>query len=622
MKAKITLFIISIIYAISFMYYAPWQSAVVEGGDTFGYYLYLPAAIIYHDLDSLNQTVNAVHAYNNGFTAAYFVDNNLGIAEAHAVENGKQVIKYTMGVSVCNLPAFMIAHSLTKISSQKSDGFALIYRFLVLLSGLIYVLLALFILRKALKDIFDDLVISIGLAAISLGTNLYYFAVLSPAMSHTYLFFWYALLIYATIKFYKKLTLKHAIMLGLSLGMIVLIRPAEIYCVSIPLLYGIQDKKSFLARIGLVRTDFPKILTIVILCIIPMVPQMLYWYHQTGSLIHDSYPGEHFNFLRPQVYNGLFQFKNGWLAYSPVMSLSLVGAFFLFKERKFLLPAVMFFCVHVVVIYSWWCWTYINGFGSRPMIEAYPLLSIPFCYTVRFCTNRNLFLKLLLMVGVLLCILLNIFNTYQFNIGILYSEDANSKYFLSILGKTSLSKNDLIVYDTGELQPDQEDIAYSHQLFLENISDTLPANNIQDPTNGSNIVYKMSRQNPYSPNVIVPVQDINAKEGDWIKMSTKAYRYEGMFGIYRNTRLVASFERGDKILKWKAMRIDNKIYNENNSFWGGKDKAWQWVSFYTQVPELKTGDILKVYLWSNEGKDILVDSIKAEVWYNFNDVLN
>jgi hypothetical protein len=53
MKSKIALFVIALVYLVSFRQYANYNSFLQGGGDSWGYYAYLPASFIYHDLDDL-----------------------------------------------------------------------------------------------------------------------------------------------------------------------------------------------------------------------------------------------------------------------------------------------------------------------------------------------------------------------------------------------------------------------------------------------------------------------------------------------------------------------------------------------------------------------------------------
>ena len=90
MKTNTALFLLLIggCYLASLFYYAPWRWAVVGGGDPWGYYVYLPAAFLHHDLASLEKTV-AVRRQYRPETVVPTPENLLGIEEAHLTSTGK-----------------------------------------------------------------------------------------------------------------------------------------------------------------------------------------------------------------------------------------------------------------------------------------------------------------------------------------------------------------------------------------------------------------------------------------------------------------------------------------------------------------------------------------------------
>ena len=166
-----------------------------------------------------------------------------------------------------------------------------------------------------------------------------------------------------------------------------------------------------------------------------------------------SYVGEGFNFLQPRINKGLFNFKNGWLLYTPIMILSVLGLFARkIRTQPYFLAVLILTIIHIYIIYSWWNWYYINGFGSRPMVELYALLAFPFAFSIQYFTS-NKYTKHVAYVFIVFCIALNQFQTYQHHIGVLWTEFANKNYYLSVFGKTKLSRNNLIVWDNAQKQP-------------------------------------------------------------------------------------------------------------------------------------------------------------------------
>ncbi len=57
MRLRYYIPVIAIFYLISFYGYRSWERQIVYGGDGWGYYAYLPALFIYHDIIDLKKNV-------------------------------------------------------------------------------------------------------------------------------------------------------------------------------------------------------------------------------------------------------------------------------------------------------------------------------------------------------------------------------------------------------------------------------------------------------------------------------------------------------------------------------------------------------------------------------------
>ncbi|MBK9793798.1 MAG: hypothetical protein IPP60_12095 [Sphingobacteriales bacterium] len=248
MKSKIALFVIALVYIISFKQYANYSGFLQGGGDSWGYYAYLPASFIYHDLDDLQQTIQKRAEYNPSSVRKQ-EDGYLQIEEAHAYQNNT-IIKYTSGIAILYAPFFLAAHGFCKLTHlYAADGYTFPYNFMVGLSTLLYSIFGLWLIRKILIHYFSDSITAITLIVIGIGTNLYFFSVSHLGMSHPYLFALYALCLYGTHKFYEKSTFFHACLIGFSCGMISMIRPNEVIILLFPLLWNVSSLNGFKNRL-------------------------------------------------------------------------------------------------------------------------------------------------------------------------------------------------------------------------------------------------------------------------------------------------------------------------------------------------------------------------------------
>ncbi len=341
-----------------------WQN-VLEA-DAKGYYAYLPAVFVYHDL-------------NFGFYQKAEVENatdpNL-VYDYRATYNGHIINKYFVGEAVLLAPFYGLAHLLAKQTSFATDGYSKLYVISVTLAALFYLLLGLFALKKTLELFkFEPFSIFVIITVVVFGTNLFYYSIGEPGMSHVYSFAVVSLFILYITKYFRNFKTKYLLFAAFFFGLVVLIRPVNaIVLLSVPFLS--QSKKNL--KTGLMKIVHKPgylLLSILIFLMIVSIQPVIYML-QTGSLFVYSYGNEGFNFSTPQIINFLFSYKKGFFLYTPVALVSLFGFIFLWKNkfRFFTLFIFLFFTVYLLS--SWWMWYYGGSFSSRVMVEYLPYFAI------------------------------------------------------------------------------------------------------------------------------------------------------------------------------------------------------------------------------------------------------
>ena len=288
---------ICIVYICSIWAYKPYQSSCPQvATDSYGYYLYLPSFIIYHDITSLNTTLTARYFYSYPASTMSIVGST-HIDEARPSPLGFPVIKYTMGVALMEFPFFMAAHLSAKAMGISADGFSPIYMIAIQVGVLFYVLLGLCVLYHLLRFYFDETISCLVLLLVALGTNLYFLVTVNGPISHPFLFFSYSLLLFSTIQYYRGYKLRYVLLIGLSLGLIILIRTNEIYAVLIPLLWGINNVQTLKARALLLFKKTSHVILVLGLIILCFIPQLWYWKKTSGHYLYSTHTG--FDFSQP-----------------------------------------------------------------------------------------------------------------------------------------------------------------------------------------------------------------------------------------------------------------------------------------------------------------------------------
>lgn len=370
--------------------------------DIISYYAYLPATFIEKDYQ------------------LRFLDTKKNVAGTYwpqKTEEGKYVIKTTMGLAIMYSPFFFIAHIVAPFFSFEPNGFTQPYALALILSSVFYVILGFCFVRKLLLNYFSDKIISLVLLIIGLTSNLFWYTTLEAPMSHAYSFFLFALFIYFTEKWHKKNTLKNSIFLGLIFGLIGLIRPTNSLIIFTFLFYQIQNFKE---KYVLLKRSYVQLFVIAMAAFLVCIPQFLYWKSLTGQYLYFSYgENERFFFSDPKIMAVLFSFRKGWLIYTPIVILALVGIPFMAKNKtkEHIFGLSLFLIINIYVVSCWWSWWYGGGFGMRALIESYALLSIPLASLLTWIFKQKTYLRLALLTVVLFLSLQSGFHTVQYYYG-------------------------------------------------------------------------------------------------------------------------------------------------------------------------------------------------------------
>jgi hypothetical protein len=148
-SSKTVFFIVAFLVTVSAFFYKNWKSNwFIWNGDSMGYYTYLPATFIHHDLDNLDLTTfNRIKVPSELKNVR---ETPSGLYTGYVV-NGKRLIMYTSGVAILQSPFFFIAHALSKPMGYEANGYTAPYKTLVFFGNIVYVLLGLWYVRKILR---------------------------------------------------------------------------------------------------------------------------------------------------------------------------------------------------------------------------------------------------------------------------------------------------------------------------------------------------------------------------------------------------------------------------------------------------------------------------------------
>jgi hypothetical protein len=399
-----------------------WGRNRIIDNDVVSYYAYLPAGLIFHDL-------------NFSFMKELPADFE-GKIWLQTAPSGKPILRMTMGLAILWSPFFILAHLFAKVMGISALGYSWPYSLSIFVAAIFYLFVGLVFLRKILLRNFSDIVTGITMLLIVLATNLINYVILEPGMSHIFSFALIILFLYYTLKWVEKPAISSTLILGALAGLIVLIRPVNGLVLVFPALYAISS----VAEIKLRIIDRWKLILLAgVAAFVMVLPQMIYWKFQTGHFIFNSYMDSGgFYFTNPHLIVGLFGFRKGWLIYTPVMLFALVGLLFLRRYAKdFLLSISAFLPLFLFVIFSWWCWWYGGSYGARPMIDTYGILAIPMAAFLSVTLQSTWWKKGIIVLLLLFFVYLNQFQMGQYRTSLLHWDSMTKTAYKAILFKKS-----------------------------------------------------------------------------------------------------------------------------------------------------------------------------------------
>jgi hypothetical protein len=369
------------------------------------YYVYLPAAFIYHD-----------------FSLQFVADKKQDLGEIMYLEKGPKgmyTIQTTYGQALLYSPFFFAAHFYTLYDDKwEASGYSPPYRFALMISCLFYLVIGLIFLKKFLLKYFNTWVTAITLTALALATNLYFYSTYEALMTHAYNFSIIAVFIYFTTRWYEKTNFWYTIIIGFLIGLITLVRPVNLLVILFFILWDVTTWQAFKERIIFLLRSYRWVIIMLLIFFLMWVPQFIYWKYISGSYLFYSYSDQRFFFNNPQIFSSLFSYRKGLFVYVPVLIFAFAGIPFLYKKyRGLVLPVVVVALLNVYILSSWCFWWFGGGFGPRSYIDTYAILAIPFAAFTAWITSRKLvWLPVyIIILGALLWF--NLFQTRQYSRG-------------------------------------------------------------------------------------------------------------------------------------------------------------------------------------------------------------
>lgn len=368
--------------------------------DALGYYMYLPSAFIYDDFKSLNwmQEVDSTYHVTGG-----------EFYQAMQLESGTYTNKYLSGVAILELPGFLVGHFVAKFTDAPTDGFSWPYQYALLWWAILWSLFGFIILRKALLEYFSDFTSTLTLLFLAFTMNLLQYISIDGAMSHAFIFPLYAMLLWFTIQWTKSPNIKWSLLIGLVIGIAVISRPTELIMIFIPLLWRMQTGTKW----QVIKSNYWLLIAAIIGGIMAVSPQLIYWYHTTGHLVHNV--GSKWYFLNPW-FRVLIGPEKGWFIYTPIAILMILG-FWRMKTYPFKSAVITFCLLNVWIIIAWSDWKYGASYSTRALTHSYPVFALALAAFIHSVESKKM-AKWMLVALLIGATALNFYQMKLYNLGI------------------------------------------------------------------------------------------------------------------------------------------------------------------------------------------------------------
>jgi hypothetical protein len=572
-----------------------WKNAIISDGA--GYYAYLPATFIYHDLtyQFAEQNSPTYQSYP-GCDVHYFGNRNA---------DGKRVNKYFIGTSILQAPFFLVAYFLSSAFDYPPGGYSFLFQAFICLAAIFYLLAGLYCIRKLLlKMKFSETTVMLVMGLIFFGTNLYHYALEEPSMSHVYSFGIIAFFLLSVFKLNEKYSGKRLVITFVLLALILLIRPTNgIIVLLAPFFISREEFKLLFKQ---VKEDKKAVALAVVIPLLLFFLQSLTWKLSGGHWKEDTYVGEGLNLLHPRLADTLFSWRKGLFIYTPLLLFSLAGIFFITPLYKKLI-LIGFLVLNAWIISSWSDWSYGGSFGQRPFVDTYVVFAVALAFLVN--GIKNAFAGLTISLAVTFLVFLNLFQTYQYHNAILPYEYMTWKKYQRIFLESSkvfsgiyapekyatygnVPENSRLI-SSSKRNFDNDKYANQTAIVRDEIFFSHPASARLDDTS------KITADHFVSLAHSVPDSCLKKT---WIQATAKVWLDEDA----TDAKMVIAFKDETNNYEWHGFYLVHRI---------SQTGLWQEYSFALPLPPLHNKrEIVSVYVLKGDDKLVYVDDLEISFW--------
>jgi hypothetical protein len=383
--------------------------------DGIGYFMYTRSLVIDHDLDFRDEYARLRPNAQPAITPTGLVTN-----------------QYAIGVGLLWIPFFIVAHILALLLKDfglpvATDGYSYLYQSAICLGSMTYGFVAMILIYRLVARYYMRVALATTIL-IWLATNIVYYMVGEPSMSHMASLFAVALFLYLWLKWRPISMERHWVLLGFAGGLVAIVRQPDATYLILPLLDSLLAYNTFpswrkskliggICYVG----GFALIFSI----------QMVTWKLLYGNLLLSGYfygGTQGFSWFSPRVFDMLFSLWRGIYPLHPITIFATVGLAWFYRADKWLAVFLgLGFIVQIYIISAWG--TQGDSFGGRMFISSLPGLALGLAAFIEWIVVRSAAVALW-SIGIVLVIWNGLF-MIQYRFG--YIPTGDTRYTLEQL---------------------------------------------------------------------------------------------------------------------------------------------------------------------------------------------
>jgi hypothetical protein len=285
--------------------------------DGFGYYVYLPSALIDRDLDLSNQVGRIPYEGSKQFFKV-------------SPKTGFKTNQFPIGSALFWLPFFAVGDWAVLLLgsmgfSVQRNGFGYFYELPVYVGSFSYGLAGVYLMLRTLKMLYGRPIAIASVFGVLFATPLAYYCWFEPNMSHTVAMFAVSLWLWYLCRAYRRFDQRWStwVVLGILLGLVALVRPYNgiLGIVAVPVALVVCRKGQNWGCV--LRSGLSRLTLCCLVAILTLAPQAAVWKILYGDwFVVPRGSGYETMLLRSESFQ---KYLSTVLVYSPLFSLSVLG---------------------------------------------------------------------------------------------------------------------------------------------------------------------------------------------------------------------------------------------------------------------------------------------------------